>query len=269
MSTSSNNAHELIKELPPSAGLELVLTALARELPQAFDVLVAAEELAAGRDALNQLSQAGACARVAARLSDTEARWMSDRLLHAWQRISVPTFGCIACVSAPSEIWVGDSNVTVLIEVFCLGLAQGWQTLWPESMPLVKLEDDQGKASLVVSAPEGKAPTIHNISVRVVGHALSSGEEKGDRQLLLADTELQVRRPFVTIHADGLSLLVRDQSGTNSAETRVQLNNEELITDAHGIVALNEVCQAKPSIHVGGAQVPLGNIILEEDDGTR
>lgn len=234
-----------MSKFPPRTRLDAVLAALALDLPESHRLLLAAEELVAGRTAIEGLADPAVRAKTVDALEPAEAAWMADRLLAAWARIGDSRMEPAAAILGPDMAWVPGPQAG--FEVVVLGLVPGWKVDW--SGPL---RADGATAELFADPPNG--PASVTLDAAVVGRRDAGDGTPGERDVLRVRVDVELRRPQAVLDAAG-RLRIVDQTGAPADELKVVVAGREVIVAEDGSVDISVPMPAGTVVEVGEARL--------------
>lgn len=218
-----------MSDLPPRARLAHLLRSLATKLPAEIGPLLDAPRFAQGKTTLQKFADPTAAGAAAASMTPEEAGWMADLLLHRWSFLGDVTVDPAAAILAPEDLWIGDRELRLPLEIATLGIEDDWHAVWEGAV----VEPGGPTGVLLARPPEGDAPAAARVLVRLRARA-----KGGSRCVLVAEATVRLRRPRIVASDDGRRLLVHDHTGLPGVGVAVEIGEQRSFTAAGGLIEL-------------------------------
>ncbi|WP_147441964.1 hypothetical protein [Corallococcus exercitus] len=235
--------------LPPRQRLGHLLRSLSKHLPDQLDGLLENARFKDGAAALQRLADPSHVEKALSRMSPEEAGWLADLLTGRWSWIADVQLDPEVAIVAPEELWIGAEPIRLPLSLAAVGLDEGLEALWEGA---VLPGPPSSKATLLAKPPEGKAPEVARIRAQV------RASVKGQRCVLIAQTQVALRRPSVVVSDDRRRLLAQDQAGRPAVGCRLEIGAEVHLTGTGGLVELEVPAPSGVLLKLEG--IPAGRI---------
>lgn len=238
-----------MSELPPRQRLARVLRSLNQHLPGQLEGLLDNSRFVEGAAALRRLGDSAHLEAALARMSPEEAGWLAGVIEERWGWVAEVRLDPEVAIVAPEEVWIGAEPVRVPLALASVGLDPGFEAVWEGA---VVPGPPSPKAILVANPPSGSEPAVAKVRAHV---RASAG---GKRCILVAQAQVQVRRPAVLVSDDRRRFIVKDQADRPAVGIRLEIGDAAHTTGPGGLVQLEEPAAPGSALRVQG--VPAGRV---------